>query len=427
MSDVLNQILSELNAKEPDAEMLLDLRNKLFSGTTRMSEIRAKVSEWTGSRETQGMYLYLVGDYERALRTLEQEAASETATLFHGLAAVEMNQPERALTALEDHESLIANIARARSNLLLNNIEDAEQQIADLIVSDGDRTDVKLLRAEYQWRTGDIEQAVGGINAVLEAQPQHRGALFLGALLADRIGEETVALKRYEALVQIHPIHVDALINLGVMYEDLSEYRHALRCYDAVLAEHPHHTRAKLFRKDAEASIDMYYDEDKERKEDKRLQVLRTPVTDFELSVRSRNCLAKMKIDTLGDLIQKTEAELLAYKNFGETSLQEIKSILGSKGLRLGMGREEALKAATIDDSGEGGSEKHDGVLAESIDTLELSVRARRCMERLNVQTIGTLVNYTEQQLLTAPNFGTTSLIEVKRKLAELGLSLNQG
>ena len=70
----------------------------------------------------------------------------------------------------------------------------------------------------------------------------------------------------------------------------------------------------------------MYYDEDQERREDKRNKILRTPINDFELSVRSRNCLAKMGVHTLGDLVKKTEPELLSYKNFGETSLQEIKA-----------------------------------------------------------------------------------------------------
>ena len=50
-------------------------------------------------------------------------------------------------------------------------------------------------------------------------------------------------------------------------------------------------------------------------------QLLEIPVTDFELSVRSRNCLRKMNIRTLGDLTRTTEAALLASKNFGETSL----------------------------------------------------------------------------------------------------------
>ena len=88
--------------------------------------------------------------------------------------------------------------------------------------------------------------------------------------------------------------------------------------------------------RDAVAALNQYYDEDQERREDKRNKIMRTPINDFELSVRSRNCLAKMNIRTLGDLVKKTEAELLSYKNFGETSLYEIKHILNQKNLRLG-------------------------------------------------------------------------------------------
>jgi len=80
----------------------------------------------------------------------------------------------------------------------------------------------------------------------------------------------------------------------------------------------------------------MYYDEDAQKKRDRMSQVLGIPVTDFELSVRSRNCLQKMGVMTLGDLCRTTEQELLGSKNFGETSLTEIKDMLASKGLKLG-------------------------------------------------------------------------------------------
>ena len=72
--------------------------------------------------------------------------------------------------------------------------------------------------------------------------------------------------------------------------------------------------------------------------------MLDTPVTDFELSVRARNCLKKMNIRTLGDLLKVSEAELLSYRNFGETSLVEIKNMLSSKGLRLGQGVDGQLR-----------------------------------------------------------------------------------
>ncbi len=65
----------------------------------------------------------------------------------------------------------------------------------------------------------------------------------------------------------------------------------------------------------------MYYDEDAQKRRDRMSQVLGVPVSDFELSVRSRNCLQKMGIRTLGDLARCTEQDLLASKNFGETSL----------------------------------------------------------------------------------------------------------
>jgi DNA-directed RNA polymerase subunit alpha len=60
-------------------------------------------------------------------------------------------------------------------------------------------------------------------------------------------------------------------------------------------------------------------------------------VDELELSVRSANCLQNANIKTIGDLVQKTEAEMLKTKNFGRKSLKEIKEILAEMGLTLGM------------------------------------------------------------------------------------------
>lgn len=60
-------------------------------------------------------------------------------------------------------------------------------------------------------------------------------------------------------------------------------------------------------------------------------------VDELELSVRSANCLKHANIKLIGDLVQKTEAEILATKNFGRKSLNEIKEILSEMGLNLGM------------------------------------------------------------------------------------------
>ncbi|MBY0445665.1 MAG: DNA-directed RNA polymerase subunit alpha, partial [Burkholderiales bacterium] len=65
--------------------------------------------------------------------------------------------------------------------------------------------------------------------------------------------------------------------------------------------------------------------------------ILLRPVDDLELTVRSANCLKAENIYYIGDLIQRTETELLKAPNLGRKSLNEIKEVLASKGLSLGM------------------------------------------------------------------------------------------
>src|ERR1035441_1470637 len=60
-------------------------------------------------------------------------------------------------------------------------------------------------------------------------------------------------------------------------------------------------------------------------------------VGELELSLRSYNCLKNANIQSIGELVQKTEAEMLKTKNFGRKSLNEIKEILAQMGLSLGM------------------------------------------------------------------------------------------
>jgi len=66
-------------------------------------------------------------------------------------------------------------------------------------------------------------------------------------------------------------------------------------------------------------------------------KMLEKPVDELELSVRSSNCLRAAEIKTIGDLVQKSEPEMLKYRNFGRKSLKEIQDILGEMGLGFGM------------------------------------------------------------------------------------------
>ena len=295
--------------------------------------------------------------------------------------------------------------------------------------------DGQVETADYHYHLGYVREAQGRYEGAIDAyeralqlEPADRATLFRLAYLYDLRGEEDLAIDYYKQCVQQPPVHEGALVNLGVLYEDASRYDEAIACFSRVLKANPNHQRAKLFLRDARASRFMYYDEESERRRDKRNQVLEIPVTDFELSVRSRNCLRKMNIKALGDLIQHTEQELLSYKNFGETSLQEIKDMLASKNLHLGMaveGKEHkigtpmpaapVIMATPSRDDGE----------SVAIADLELSARSRKALDRLAIASLGELANLTEERLLACKNFGETSLNEIKQVLRRYGLALS--
>jgi DNA-directed RNA polymerase subunit alpha len=65
--------------------------------------------------------------------------------------------------------------------------------------------------------------------------------------------------------------------------------------------------------------------------------MLEKSVDELELSVRSSNCLRAAEIRSIGDLVQKTEGEMLKYRNFGRKSLKEIQDILSDMSMHFGM------------------------------------------------------------------------------------------
>lgn len=271
---------------------------------------------------------------------------------------------------------------------------------------------------------GDRETAITELRKAAANDPTNNQVMFRLGFLLDITGEEDEAIGIYERCIDTPPAPINALINLAVLYEDRGDYARAERCLRQVLDTHPNHPRALLFMKDVQASRGMVIDEDNDRERVKRNAMLDTPVTDFELSVRARTCLKKMNIRTLGDLLRTTESELLGYKNFGESSLIEIKQMLSQKGLRLGQGVEDAHRAARkriIEQLKGSGKE---AALARPVSDLNLSVRARKALQLLNIQTVADLVSHTEAELMGVKNFGATSLMEVKEKIGEMGLDL---
>ena len=98
---------------------------------------------------------------------------------------------------------------------------------------------------------------------------------------------------------------------------------------------------AKLVKDHMSIFINFEEEHEAESAEDRKPEIrnenLNRSVEELELSVRSYNCLKNANIQTIGELVQKSEAEMLKTKNFGRKSLNEIKEILAQMGLSLGM------------------------------------------------------------------------------------------
>ena len=281
------------------------------------------------------------------------------------------------------------------------------------------------LEAEQRF---DRYGAAEAYEAAYTTDPDDPAICFRLAYVLDLMGEEDQALHLYEQCVQRDQPSLNALMNLAVLYEDREQHAAAERCIRQVLATDPNQPRARLFIRDVLASKAMVIDDEEEKRLEKQTALLDTPVSDFELSVRTRNALRKMSIRTLGDLLKVTEPELRSYKNFGDASVDEIKRMLAQKGLRLGQSLEqqqEQAKQQVYDQLKEetGGD---DEALQKSINELDLSVRARKALALLNIQTIGDLAMKTEAELMGVKNFGMTSLLEIKEKLGEIGVSLRK-
>lgn len=270
------------------------------------------------------------------------------------------------------------------------------------------------------FRIGAIEELRQAV--ACGTDPEYKFKL---AYLLDLVGEEQEAVCLYEEITTTERPHINALLNLSVIYEDRGKLNAAEKCLRQILDTEPTHKRAKLYIVDVRSSTDMYHDEEVARDAAKNAAMMNTPVTDFELSVRARNCLKKMEIRTLGDLLKVSENELLSYKNFGETSLVEIKHMLTARGLRLGQGAEGGHVSRVHQDRYEELlNHAPEQILKQPVSALNLTVRARKALQALNIQSLGELAIRTEAELMGIKNFGTTSLVEINEKLKEHGLEL---
>lgn len=141
-------------------------------------------------------------------------------------------------------------------------------------------------------------------------------------------------------------------------------------------------------------------------------------IEDLQLSVRSENCLRDSGITFVGDLIQKSDSDLLQISSFSRKSLEEIKKALALLDLELG-GEIPSWPPSNLNEIS-----RRISPFLKRVDDLELSVRSTNCLHCADIYYIGELVQLSEPEMLRTPNFGRKSLKEIKEVLATLGLSL---
>ncbi len=424
---------------ESEGLLTLDQLHQLehAAASSQLTEMRQYVGDLTrrvelGERAEHvvaraGVGSFLLSRQAQADRLLAQVSKDGVALYVHGQCLTSLNRPEEAanrfdLAARAGVDPVGCTLRRAGAIRAAGRVDEAEKLLRSVAASAASRAEYSFQMGCIWADRGDSLTAVEYFERAVDMDPHHSRALFWLAAENALRGNDEEAIRLYERSLSRPPFYIGALLNLGLLYEDRENYQAAAFCFRRIREYDPNNEFAELYLKDIEATQGMYYDEDQAKQEARLKQLLSRPVTDFELSVRSRNCLQAMNINSLGDLTEVSEQELLAGKNFGETSLMEIRELLAAHGLRIGQHLHKIHSREHVVDQSL--SPEEQAMMNKLVGDLNLSVRSRKCMARLNIQTIGQLVQRTPDELLASRNFGVTSLNEIRQKLGEIGIRL---
>ncbi len=336
--------------------------------------------------ENVGVLHFVVGDYEKAAKRLETVKTRKRAAHFLGRTYLKLDRPADAIDMLEkgrhDDADQKTDVLLVEAFCTLRDAEGARKATKRLERADAAQHLLSYCKGFIAEATGDYASAMQHYESALDAEPEHAPSLFRLARNCDLNGDDERAVELYQKCVSLRPSHVGALINLGLLHEDHGQYEEAIRCYRRVLAIDPRHKQAQLYLKDAESSLTMYIDVSRS----KRLR----------------------RMDELFSLPA------------GASSPEEA----------LQPGAVAAIGAATPQEASQvaaaGPTPEEEQTLNTPVEELDLSTRSRKCMQKLGIRTVGELIQQSEQDLLAVPNFGATSIQEVKERLAELGLSLEE-
>lgn len=170
----------------------------------------------------------------------------------------------------------------------------------------------------------------------------NRGRGYVPADARQNDEEETRSIGRLQLDASFSPVHRVAYVVENARVEqrtDLDKLVLDLETNGTIDPEEAIRRAATILQQQMSVFVDLESEKESEpeEEEDEVDPILLRPVDDLELTVRSANCLKAENIYYIGDLVQRTEVELLKTPNLGKKSLTEIKDVLASRGLALGL------------------------------------------------------------------------------------------
>jgi DNA-directed RNA polymerase subunit alpha len=363
--------------------------------------------------ENKAFAYWICGQYKLIIESTKLENGSALAKFVLGhshLCRSEYTEAAKLFSTCFNASEPFHVAAYVDTLLGLDKVEEAQKIYEKGKASNSSDKFIQYALARIKEFCHEMDEAMAIYKSIYDENKEFHLVAFRLANLYDLYNENERAISTYLRCIPYGYTPVNSLINLGLLYEDDDHYAKAISCFKKALEIDETNLTARLHLSNSMGSQNMIFDEKKDQEKKATEKILNVPVSDFELSVRSRNCLSKMNILTLGDLVNRTEEDLLSYKNFGETSLKEIKEMLNQRVLSLKSSKEENkdLGRTPMSDMTSIGVKP-----GTPIDSLQISLRSRKCLERLNITTLEELTRYSKDDLMAIRNFGQTSFDEI--------------
>ena len=257
---------------------------------------------------------------------------------------------------LEDVTNIILNLKEVKLRMI-----DTEEAVLSLSCAGEGEVTAADIKADGQITVLNPEQHIASLNKEGKITMEMTVQMGKGYVPAERTKDEGSSIGYIPVDAVFSPIKKVNYTVTNARVGQITDYdKLTLEIWTdgSVLPEDAVAYAAKIFKEQMTPFINFEEEpepilEEEEPEEEKFNENLFRPVSELELSVRSANCLKNANITLIGELVQKTEAEMLKTKNFGRKSLNEIKSILTDMGLSLGMKLDNFPLAKTGEDNEE--------------------------------------------------------------------------